>query len=221
MDFLLRYGGRQAALRGLADDDLITKVISQTSGFYEQELLTEIFHRAMPGWIFVDAGAHVGNHSVFMGAILGLEGFSIEQNPETYKILKGNLAVNQLLGRVQSINAAVGSCAGKAQAIPNSDTHNSGMDRVEIADNGPIQVIALDSLKLTRLNLLKIDVEGFELECLKGARDTIARCTPLIVAEAISPQDFKAQCQFLYQFGYAPTRRYNVTPTYMYEKMRC
>tara|TARA_B100000378_G_scaffold12118_1_gene10187 strand:+ start:195 stop:857 length:663 start_codon:yes stop_codon:yes gene_type:complete len=220
LEFLLKYAGRQAALRGLADNDLITKVISQTSCFYEQELLTEIFHRAMPGWIFVDAGAHVGNHSVFMGAILGLEGFSIEQNARTFEILQNNLAANQLQNKVKSINAAVGRCAGRAREVPNAAPHNSGMDKIELADDGPIQVIALDSLELPRLDFLKIDVEGFELECLDGAQKTIARCSPLIVAEAIEPRDFEKQRQFLSQFGYTPTRRYNVTPTYMFEMMR-
>jgi FkbM family methyltransferase len=218
MDFLLRYAGRKATLVGLAEDDLITQVIRQTSAFYEQELLAEIFHRAMPGWVFVDAGAHIGNHSVFFGTILELQGISIEQNPTTYEILKGNLAANGLQERVHAINAAIGSHSGHARSVPNEAGHNSGMDRVELVDDGPLEVITLDSLGLTRVDLFKIDVEGFEVECLEGARDTIARCSPLIVAEAIRPEDFEAQCRFLAPLGYAPKRRFNVTPTYLYER---
>lgn len=218
MDFLLRYGGRKATLKGLAPDDLITKVIQQTSTFYEMELLAEIFHRAMPGWVFLDAGAHVGNHSVFFGAILGLEGYSVEQNPDTFAILQGNLAVNQLGDRVRAINAAVGCRAGRAATVRNEAGINSGMDRIELTPDGPLSVITIDSLNLPRLDLLKIDVEGFEVECLHGARNTLARCSPLIVAEAIATPDFEAQCRFLAPFGYVPVRRFNVTPTYLYEK---
>lgn len=218
MDFLLRYGGRKATLTGLAPDDLITSVIGQTGTFYEMELLAEIFHRAMPGWVFLDAGAHVGNHSVFFGAILGLEGHSVEQNPDTFAILQGNLAANGLEHRVRAINAAVGRRAGRAATVRNDSGANSGMDRIELTPDGPLPVITVDSLNLPRLDLLKIDVEGFEVECLAGACDTLARCNPLIVAEAIGTPDFDAQCAFLAPFGYAPVRRFNVTPTYLYEK---
>lgn len=218
MDYLLKHGGRQARLVGLDPEDLITRVIAQTSSFYEIELLGEIFHRALPGWVFVDAGAHVGNHSVFFGAILGLSGHAIEQNPKTFAILHRNLAVNGLQDQVQAINAAVGSRAGRAKTVLGANAHNSGMDRVELSPDGPLDVVTVDSLALPRLDLLKIDVEGFEVECLRGAQETIARCSPLIVAEAIGPQDFHAQSEFLAPFGYLPTRRFNVTPTYIYEK---
>lgn len=218
MDVLLEYAGRKASLVGLDPEDLITRVIAQTSSFYELELLAEIFHRTMPGWIFVDAGAHIGNHSVFLGAILGLKGYAIEQNPHTFAALQRNLAANQLTERVRAINAAVGGRAGRAKTIPAEDAHNSGMDRVEMSADGPLAMITLDSLALPRLDLLKIDVEGFEVECLKGAQDTIDRCSPLIVAEAIEPQNFQDQSDFLRPFGYRPARRFNVTPTYIYEK---
>ncbi|MDO5704007.1 MAG: FkbM family methyltransferase [Paracoccus sp. (in: a-proteobacteria)] len=218
MNFLLRYGGRHARLVGLDPEDLITKVISQTSSFYEIELLAEMFHRALPGWVFVDAGAHVGNHSVFFGAILGLEGYAIEQNVKTFDILQRNLVANQLQDRIRAINAALGSQAGRARTVQSDTAHNSGMDRVELSMDGPLEVVTLDSLRLPRLDLLKIDVEGFEIECLRGAQNTIARCNPLIVAEAISPENFQAQSQFLEPFGYVPVRRFNVTPTYIYEK---
>ena len=218
MDFLLKYAGRQASLVGLDPEDLITRVITQTSSFYELELLTEIFHRAMPGWIFVDAGAHIGNHSVFLGAILELEGHAIEQNPQTFAALQRNLAANQLTDRVRAINAAVGSRAGRAKTVLAEDAHNSGMDRVELSPDGPLAVVTLDSLDLPRLDLLKIDVEGYEVECLKGAQNTLTRCSPLIVAEAIGPKDFQAQSDFLGPLGYRAVRRFNVTPTYIYEK---
>lgn len=217
MDFLLRHGGRTARLTGLDPDDLITKVIQQTSTFYEIDLLAEIFHRAMPGWVFLDAGAHVGNHSVFFGAILGLDGHAVEQNPDTFAILQGNLAANGLGNRVRAINAALGRRAGRAMTVRNEAAGNSGMDRVELTPDGSLPVITIDSLNLPRLDLLKIDTEGFEVECLHGAQDTLARCRPLIVAEAIAPSDFDAQCRFLAPFGYVPVRRFNVTPTYLYE----
>jgi FkbM family methyltransferase len=47
-----------------------------------------------------------------------------------------------------------------------------------------IPVRTLDSFSLNDVNLIKIDVEGLELEVLRGARETLARCRPAIVVEA-------------------------------------
>lgn len=218
MEIQLEFGGRTARLVGLDETDHITKMIRQTASFYEAHLLEEIFHRAMPGWVFVDAGAHIGNHSVFFGAILGLEGYALEQNPDTFRTLTDNIEANSLGATVHLINAAVGSEFGKARTISDADRHNSGLDSIALDPAGTVEVIPLDSLELPRLDLLKIDVEGFELECLKGSSATIARCAPLIVAEAIDRQRFNDLASFLAPYGYAPTRRYNVTPTYLFER---
>jgi hypothetical protein len=48
-----------------------------------------------------------------------------------------------------------------------------------------IRTLAIDSLGLARLDLMKIDVERMELEVLAGARQTIARCLPIIIVEQL------------------------------------
>lgn len=216
-DVLLRFAGRKARLVGLDENDHITKTIKESGAFYEIELLSEIFHRAMPDWVFVDAGAHIGNHTVFLGAILGLEGYAIEQNPETFARLSSNIAANELEGRVRPINVAVGRDFARASGIGESSEHNSGSRMVALDPKGDIEVLPLNSLQLDRLDLLKIDVEGFEIACIEGAAMTIMRHRPLICAEAINRQNFDELVARLARMGYRPTRRYNVTPTYFFE----
>ena len=46
-----------------------------------------------------------------------------------------------------------------------------------------VSVITIDSLGLDRLDLIKIDAEGMEMEVLQGAEQTIGRCRPVIYAE--------------------------------------
>jgi hypothetical protein len=48
-----------------------------------------------------------------------------------------------------------------------------------------LRTLAIDSLGLPRLDLTKIDVKGMELELLAGARQTIARCLPIIIVERL------------------------------------
>jgi FkbM family methyltransferase len=61
------------------------------------------------------------------------------------------------------------------------DPQNCGASAV--AQGSEFPVITLDSLELAHVDLLQLDVEGFELQALKGAAATIARCSPLIVLE--------------------------------------
>ena len=49
--------------------------------------------------------------------------------------------------------------------------------------DGPIPMMAIDSLDLKTLGFLKLDIEGSELPALLGARQTIARCRPVVLFE--------------------------------------
>ncbi|MGH6680368.1 MAG: FkbM family methyltransferase, partial [Bradyrhizobium sp.] len=59
----------------------------------------------------------------------------------------------------------------------------------------------IDAMQLPRVDLIKLDVEGMELEALEGARITIERCRPVMLVETIKSDD-KALRSFLEQSGY-------------------
>lgn len=64
------------------------------------------------------------------------------------------------------------------------------------------KVIALDSLQLERLDFIKIDVEGHELDVFKGAVETIKRCRPVIWSETLTRAQKKTLSSYLKSFGY-------------------
>ena len=99
-------------------------------------------------------------------------------------VLRENLAVNDCWN-VDVHEEALGSAPGTAYlpAIDYSMPNNFG--GMELRTNGVLEakVIALDSLQLPACHLLMLDIEGFELLALQGARETIMRHRPFLYIE--------------------------------------
>lgn len=135
---------------------------------------TEEFVRTVlrPGDVFVDVGANVGTVSALAAGVVGPNGrvVAIEPHPTTFSLLRRTLAAN---GRqnVTCLNVACGSTAGMATLTdePRKDDNN----KVDESGAGiPVKVTALIDLlrdhSLAKVDLLKIDVEGFEYAVLSG-----------------------------------------------------
>lgn len=75
--------------------------------------------------------------------------------------------------RGEALGAAAGVCAVKRR----------GLGSHRVLDGNGVTVIALDDLGLTDVDLFQLDVEGYEHHALIGARQTIARCRPVIQVE--------------------------------------
>jgi tetratricopeptide (TPR) repeat protein len=72
-----------------------------------------------------------------------------------------------------------------------------------------VRVTPIDSLKLKACHVLKIDVEGFEPEVLRGARETIARCRPYLYVENDRVEHQQEVISLIHEMGY---RQYWHTP---------
>jgi len=70
------------------------------------------------------------------------------------------------------------------------------------ADGERVPLVRLDSLDLPECRLIKIDTEGMEPQVLDGARETIARCRPLLYVENNEPGASKPLSERLDAFGY-------------------
>lgn len=159
--------------------DWITSRIS--TGVPYEHLLLRIVRRLQRPGLFVDVGAHIGNHSVFMG-LSGWRVVSFEPNPAAARLLRRNLDANGIRSAVVH-GVGVGARAGRA-SLAQVEAANSGATRLSgLADDGSVEVIALDTLGLAP-DVLKIDVEGWEQAVLAGATATIERSRPAIVIES-------------------------------------
>jgi len=131
--------------------------------------------------IAVDGGAHVGSWSKRMAEYFGMV-YSFEPAPDTYECLELNL---KNIRNVTVANNALGDRKGYVHIAwepRHRQQGNTGGRYIEKRDNG-IQMIDIDSLKLSSLGFLKLDVEGAEYLALKGAEETIKRCHPVILIE--------------------------------------
>lgn len=155
------------------------------------------------GAVAIDCGANIGVHTIEWATAMTGWGsvIAIEAQERIYYALAGNIAVNNCFNAI-AMNAAVSSTNGiikipmpdylapasfgSLELRPRPDTEFIGQ-AIDYADEAtvPVQQLALDTLQLPRVDLIKIDIEGMEMEALAGAVDTIARCRPVVLIEQI------------------------------------
>ena len=165
-------------------------------GSYES-LLVPVFEAVLaPGGFAVDIGANVGVHTLTMARIVGSEGqvFAYEPNPDVFERLVRNVALNEL-NCVTCYDTALGEVSGTVELrVPRSDTaeaENPGLASVKALDTPhdlvEIVVDRLDSLMgrfgLDRLDLIKIDVQGYETFVFRGMREILQHWKPAVVFE--------------------------------------
>jgi FkbM family methyltransferase len=125
--------------------------------------------------IFVDIGANFGGYSV-RAAAWDMKVYAFEPNPENVKIMEKNIEINHVA--VNLFPFAIGATVGMARMSP-----NGGFSRINPDGSIEVEMRTLDSFDLPGADLLKIDVEGYELEVLKGAKKTLEKFHPFIVIE--------------------------------------
>jgi FkbM family methyltransferase len=125
--------------------------------------------------VFYDIGAHEGLYSISIKKHLpGLIVHAFE--PQADALLK-NLALNNMLD-VQVHSVAVGDRDGSVSMTINKRSSN----HVD-ADHGSIPMIAIDGLDISPPSVMKLDIEGFELHALRGAREILVKHKPIIITE--------------------------------------
>lgn len=150
-------------------------------GLHECPDMAFVLHLLRPGDLFVDVGANVGSYTVLASRVCGASSVSIEPGDEARQALSRNLRQNGIEGLVEIVASAVGSSDGEIAFTEGLDTVN----RVATAADESSVVVpmrCLDSIVASkRPVLIKIDVEGFEEEVVRGARKTLEQPSLLAV----------------------------------------
>jgi FkbM family methyltransferase len=167
----------------------------------------------------IDCGSNIGVFTVDWASTMPGWGnvIAIEAQERVYYALAGNIAINNCFN-ARAIFAAAADKTGTMKAPQLDHTRPASFGSVEIkqrqhsefagqtlvydaASTGEIPCITLDSLNLARVDLIKIDVEGMEMDVLAGSRSLIQTHRPAMVVEYIK-SDANALRQWLEALDY-------------------
>jgi FkbM family methyltransferase len=178
-----------------------------------EELLSKSFYKPdfraiatllAPGDTAVDVGANVGTHSIVMSRAVAPGGRVIAFEPvlPTAWLMRENLALNRV-ENVELLQAAVSDAPGTVEMNVFDQRYSAWNSRGEASNDGisPVAVVqvpaetldeALARGGIDRVAFLKIDVEGFELEVLGGARRLLSDGSIDVLSFEVSQVPLKA-----------------------------
>jgi FkbM family methyltransferase len=174
-----------------AGDQAIGQAIAAT-GAYEPEVSQTIRGLLKPDAVFVDLGANYGWHSLGAARTVGEGGrvIAVEPNPHNARLLRQSAAENGF-SHLQVVAVAAGETDGFGAL--ETDGSNGRIAAVDteiteaLACSFVVPMRRLDEIMENQgdphVDVIKIDVEGFELPALRGGQRTIERDHPLIVTE--------------------------------------
>jgi len=180
--------GRDAFYLANENDTYVGQSLVQY-GEYNQEEYDLISRLVQPGSFIAEVGANTGPHTVRLAKTVGLGGrvIAYEPQPVVFQSLAGTIALNSLMN-VDCLPYALGAEEGEIIFPPidyRKPNNFGGLSLIGLTGSGtPVRVAKLDDVySYPRLDFLKIDVEGMELDVLKGGRSSIERFKPLIYVE--------------------------------------
>ncbi len=160
-------------------------------GFWEI-WLTQFFARYLkPGMNVIDVGANFGYYTLLFADAVGPSGsvIAVEPNPDTLTLLRETVALNGIQSRTQILPHALGARRGRAWLFaPEGEPKNAQLvAHAEIPGGRTVEVETLTVDDMTRggpkIDLVKIDAEGAEMDIVAGMGQLIARDRPAIALE--------------------------------------
>lgn len=140
----------------------------------------------------IDGGAHIGYYTRYFSEIIGEKGkvYSFEPNPYLFRLLNKYARFHSnILCYQKALSHATGQTALYVE--PFSLSQDSSLEKGRKDQKSiSIDAIALDDLiaETEQIRLIKLDVEGFEEQAIRGAEKLIERCRPWIIFEYVQNQ---------------------------------
>ena len=167
-------------------------------GAFEPNQFVFLSRVLAPGMVIVDGGANEGLYTLYAARRVGPDGYvlAVEPSAREFARLEANLSLNRF-GNALTVNAALGSQVGEAR-LAVAEPRHAGMNAIDSRRSGhftadwveaqqTVELQTIDKLVVRagveRLDLIKLDIEGSEVDALDGARTAISRYRPKILLE--------------------------------------
>jgi FkbM family methyltransferase len=216
---------RHGILGHVATDQVIGASL-RIYGEWAEEELWLLSHLIKPGDTVLDLGANIGTHALAFSRFTGPTGqvIAIDAQTRAFRILCINMTLNEA-DWVIPVHAMVGS-APSLRMLPEIEQNDDNWGAVSYAaidqrpDDSdapllPLPVVSIDSLRLRRCNLVKMDIEAMEFDALQGAVEMLSQCRPAVYFEQTSERNFAQICSIFdscsYDLFWHVARPFNVT----------
>ena len=164
----------------------------------EWNIITTYVKETKRNKTFLDIGGHIGTMAIPFSKVYN-KVCSFEPCTTNYSLLLENITLNNV-NNIDTQNVAISDHKSKVNVFRH-DEHNSGCYAIQDDINGEVECVTLDSLGLTDIDFIKIDVQGSEMNVIRGALETIKRYKPLLMIEASNEkQDFVADKDIIVEF---------------------
>jgi FkbM family methyltransferase len=214
------YENVEYNIQGFKDEHIFKQI--NDKGFYEKGLLEYIKNLNIYG-VYIDVGANIGNHSLFFANHCNSKKvISFEPEVECFELLKYNTNTNSKK-EILINNLGVWNTKEKLFIKKFPNYKNMGLSTIvdKKTDNTyEINLISLDEFVCLeeKIGLIKIDVEGCELNILNGSKKIIEKYHPVIICEAEKEENKNKLDDLLSQYGYKNSLvKFNATPTYVWK----
>lgn len=158
------------------------------TGTYEKGTLSILKQILREGDLFVDVGANIGIMTIYGSSLVEDTGkvVAFEANPDTKRILDDNISINRIKN-VETSPYAIGSEQKTGKIYLNTNVERGAASLIQSEASSefhPVEIIRLDkheSLMHRKIRAMKIDIEGYELEALKGCGEILSGDDPPIL----------------------------------------
>lgn len=189
-------------------------------GDYEKEEIDFLYQFLKHGDVFFDIGANFGLFSLNASKVVGNQGkvFAFEPFPANFQKFQQHISANRFQNIVLE-NLAVSEKNGFTEIKYDENADNLGMASVfvsEFTTTENVRTVSLDHYVkqngITRINLIKMDIEGGEWNALLGMKEVLSTLRPAIIIEINrellkkSGKNEKDIADYLSQFQYRQTK---------------
>ena len=157
---------------------------------HEERVVELIKNNVEKDTIFIDVGAFIGFYSILAGKMGGIV-YSFEPDPRSYTLLELNLLLADLNERVYAYNNAVGNTKGYVNLKLASTFAESSiteyLNKRKVVNVIKVPITTIDDFildqSIRKVDIIKIDVEGYGAKVINGALITIKTYRPNIIFE--------------------------------------